>query len=126
MSGDRSLKWGCTKCRGDEYADGDELNEVRGCNGKDVSSIGFAFDPSLKQCPWSVIDKAAWEHMRWWAEWVKFKALPWGGVDPMMQPATVLEVFEICETEKQAAEQKQQDEHKAQVEKIKSRSKHGR
>tara|TARA_R110000751_G_scaffold17514_1_gene54156 strand:- start:1104 stop:1403 length:300 start_codon:yes stop_codon:yes gene_type:complete len=98
---------------------------MRGCNGKDVNSLGFSFAPSLKQCPWSAIDRETWEMMRWWSDWSTFKALPWGGSDIMKQPATVLEVFEICESEKKAAEQRQNEDQQSQIDKMKSRSKHG-
>mgnify|MGYP003627624793 FL=1 len=44
----------------------------------------------------------------------------------MKQPATVLEVFEICESEKKAAEQRQNEDQQSKIDKMKSRSKHGR
>ena len=111
LSGDRSLSWGCSQCRGPDFAEGDELRKQRGCEGKPVESLGFEFDPSLRQCPWSVVDSDTWALLQWWSDWVAFKVLPWGGSDLMTQPAYVLEVLEICETEKRRAETK---EHKKQ------------
>ena len=122
LSGDRALSWGCSTCKGSKYEDGDELRKIRGCEGNKVESLGFAFDPSLRQCPWSVIDNETWVLVRWWSEWEAFNVLPWSGDDPMKQPAFVLEVFEICETEKREAEKKAQEKHRQEMDKMRNKA----
>lgn len=126
MSGDRSLDWGCSECKGSDYSDGDRLRAARGCEGKDVESLGFEFDGSLRQCPWAVIDRETWELVRWWSDWITFKSLPWGGSDPMGQPAKVLEVLDLCETEKRKAERQQREKQRAESEKAARRANRGR
>ena len=99
---------------------------MRGCDGTKNESLGFAFDPSLKQCPWSVIGSETWTLVRWWSEWEAFKVLPWGGTDPMKQPAFVLEVFEVCEAEKRKAEKNENEKHRSEMDKMKNKARaHG-
>tara|TARA_R110000824_G_scaffold55027_5_gene151634 strand:+ start:12904 stop:13137 length:234 start_codon:yes stop_codon:yes gene_type:complete len=45
----------------------------------------------------SQIDDEAWLVLSWWGEWKQFKILPYGGLDIMTQPATVLEAFLLLE-----------------------------
>tara|TARA_R110000737_G_scaffold4630_2_gene15016 strand:+ start:505 stop:669 length:165 start_codon:yes stop_codon:yes gene_type:complete len=52
--------------------------------------------------------------------------LPWGGSDLMKQPAIVLEVLEICETQKKEAEKQQAEKQQAENKRIRKSAKHGR
>ena len=102
------------------------MRAARGCEGRDVESLGFSFDASLRQCPWASIDHEAWELLRWWSEWKSFQVLPWGGSDLMQQPAIVLEVLEICETQKKEAEKQQAEKQQAENKRMRKSAKHGR
>jgi len=106
LSGDPSFGWGCSKCKGEGWEHGDSKREARGCDGKPASNLGFAFDHSLRRCPWSQIKSETWELLSWWLNWRSLKILPWGGSDIMSQPAVVLETFEVCEGEKNGLEKK--------------------
>ena len=126
LSGDKSLEWGCSKCRGEEFSSGDELTQIRGCNGKDIESLGFAFAPSLRQCPWSQISSETWELINWWLSWSTLRTLPWGGQDIMQQPAIVLEVLELCETAKKECEAKAQKQQFEELRQARKRAGNGR
>ena len=52
--------------------------------------------------------------------------LPWGGADLMKQPAIVLEVLEICETQKKEAEKQQAEKQQAENKRMRKSAKHGR
>ena len=98
LSGDKQVKqWGCSKCKGDEYHEGDELRDLRNCDGETSNNIAFSWMPSLRRCPWSQIDGAASEVFRWWSEWKSLSMLPWYG-DLLEQPAFVVEAIQLCES----------------------------
>ena len=44
----------------------------------------------------------------------------------MKQPATVLEVLDICETQKRTAERRQREKQKAESERMSKKAKNGR
>jgi len=111
------LDWGCSKCKGEGWEDGDSKRAARGCDGEPTSNLGFAFAPSLRRCPWASIEPDVWQYISWWLNWEAFKVLPWGGNDLMAQPAFVFEVFELCEVEKRSRDLEQ---HKAQRARIKN------
>ena len=121
------MEWGCTKCRGEGFEAGDELREARGCDGPPAGNLGFAFDASLRRCPWSQLDRDSFVYLNWWSDWVQFKALPWGGSDAMEQPAFVMEVLELCENEKKSKEKKDHEKRQAELERSRKKAKrHGR
>lgn len=98
---------------------------MRGCDGPPVGNIGFSFAPSLQRCPWSQIDNGTWAFVQWWADWTAFGVLPWSGSDLMLQPAFVMEVMEICETQKKEHEKKEHDSQQAEIERARKKAKHG-
>jgi len=104
LSGDKQVQeWGCSRCKGDEYYEGDEMRELRNCDGETSSNIAFTWMPSLRRCPWSQIDAAASEVFRWWTEWKSFNMLPWRGA-LLDQPAFVVEAIQLCEAIRVEAE----------------------
>ena len=97
FSSDESTRgWGCSKCKGEEFEDGDKYREFRNCDNDKNENIAWDWMPSLRRCPWSQIDTDALEAVGWWAEYKEFGALPWGGSDLMEQPAFVLQIFTFC------------------------------
>ena len=97
LSGDEKVtKWGCSKCKGDEYEDGDKYRKTRNCDAEDSLNIAWSWMPSLRRCPWSQVTDEAWQIVQWWAEYKEFGCLPWGGGDLMGQPNFVLEGFILC------------------------------
>lgn len=126
LSGDKSTQWGCSKCKGDDWAEGDRYREVRGCDGPSTGNLGFLFDPTLRRCPWSQIDSETWQLVEWWLAWDTFVALPWGGQDIMHQPAFVLEVLELCEATKRECEAKAQKRQAEELERARKRASNGR
>jgi hypothetical protein len=72
--------------------------------------IQFAFDPTLKQCPWTAIPRDAFAHVRAWDLWTSLGVLPYGGA-MKDQPQSVIEAFELCaeaQREMEALEQTQE------------------
>ncbi len=125
LSGDETtLAWGCSKCRGDENEEGDELRKLRNCDKVSNVNLGWEWMPDLRRCPMSQIDDEAWMVLGWWAEWQRFKILPYGGSDIMSQPATVLEAFSFFEQIKTDVENKLAKKQQRDIEK--SRKKAGR
>ena len=97
FSTDESVRgWGCSKCKGDEYEDGDRLRIIRNCDSEQNENIAWDWMPSLRRCPWSQIDEEAWTCVTWWSEFKEFGTLPWGGNDLMEQPNFVLEAIVAC------------------------------
>tara|TARA_R110000824_G_C15230416_1_gene678499 strand:+ start:3721 stop:4092 length:372 start_codon:yes stop_codon:yes gene_type:complete len=88
--------WSCSKCKGDEYAEGDKYRKIRNCDSEKNLNIAWDWMPSLRRCPWSQIDEEALMMVGWWSEYTEFGVLPWGGKDLMKQPAIVLDVFVLC------------------------------
>lgn len=126
LSGDKSTKWGCSKCRGDEWAEGDRYRESRGCDGPPTGNLAFAFDPSLRRCPWSQVKADTWQLVEWWLAWDTFSALPWGGQDVMQQPAYVLEVLELCETTKRESQAREHKRQSDEIDRARKRAGNGR
>ena len=122
LSGDeRTLKWGCSKCKGEECEDGDELRSVRNCDSSDNANISWVWMPSLRRCPWSQIDEETWMVIGWWVEWREFQVLPFGGSGLLDQPAYVIESFTLLtqlknEVERKSAERQQKEIEKQQRE----------
>lgn len=105
FSNDESTKkWGCSRCKGDGFEDGDKYREFRNCDSDKNENIAWEWLPSLRRCPWSQINDEAWMAIRWWGEFKEFGVLPWGGSDVMEQPAFVLDVFNLCVEIKNSAE----------------------
>ena len=70
----------------------------------------------------SQIDDEAWMILGWWAEWQRFKILPYGGSDIMSQPATVLEAFSFFEQIKTDVENKLAKKQQRDIEKARKKS----
>ena len=97
LSGDRkTLEWGCSKCRGPDFADQDDKRKIRNCDSESNLNIAWEWMPELRRCPMSQIDNEAWECVSWWGEYKEFNLLPWGGNDLMDQPNFVIDVFVLC------------------------------
>ena len=108
MSGHDSWSWGCSHCKGEEYSDQDWKRPVRGCEGRDVDSLYFPFDRSLRQCPWAVIEAQAWSLLAWYSDWKDLQILPEGGQDLQEQPAYVVEAIRICHNAVRSIESEEQ------------------
>jgi len=93
---DKVKKWGCSRCKGDEYEEGDSHRSIRNCDEAKNENIAWEWMPSLRRCPWSQVTEEAWGIIQWWLEYKEFGVLPWGGSDLMEQPAFVLETFTFC------------------------------
>jgi len=72
------------------------MRSLRNCDGSGSANLAFAWMPSLRQCPWSFIDPAVSEVLRWWSDWKSFALLPWHGTI-LEQPAFVVEAIQFCE-----------------------------
>ena len=118
LSGDeRTLKWGCSKCKGEEFEDGDDLRSVRNCDSSSNANISWAWMPGLRRCPWSQIDDQAWMAIGWWIEWKEFGVLPYGGSDLLAQPAYVIESFTLLTQIKNEVEKKSVERQRKEAEK---------
>ena len=107
-SGDKAIEWGCSSCKGERYAEEDWKRPARGCDGKEVPSLAFAFDPSLRQCPWSLIDSETNLYLTWFQEFEEFGILPFGSSDLLSEPAYILEAFQLMRAESKAMRQENQ------------------
>jgi len=115
LSGDEAVKkWGCSYCKGDEFHEGDDMRSLRNCDGDGSGNLAFAWMPSLRRCPWSLIDSATSEVLRWWCDWKSFDLLPWRGT-LLEQPAFVVEVIQFCETIRVEAESAAHDSNVQRV-----------
>tara|TARA_R110002020_G_scaffold171937_3_gene362053 strand:+ start:4135 stop:4494 length:360 start_codon:yes stop_codon:yes gene_type:complete len=115
LSGDlKTLEWGCSKCKGDEFADGDDKRKIRNCDSESNPNVAWAWMPELRRCPMSQIDNEAWECIAWWSEYKEFNALPWGGSDLMDQPNFVIDVFVLCSNISKVAEEERAKRWRAQ------------
>lgn len=117
-SDDATKSWGCSKCRGDDFEEGDKHRDIRNCDSEKNLNIAWDWMPDLRRCPWSQIDGDAFEAIGWWNEYEEFGVLPWGGSDLMAQPAYVLEVFVLCSDLKKRVTVKQAREEKSKWQKI--------
>ena len=109
VSGDtRRQSWGCSKCRGSDFAGQDHLRRQRNCNGDpDFRRLGIQWAPELNRCPWAEIGSTGFEMLNAWNDFRDLGVLPYGGRDLMDQPAFVLEAFKVIEQTKTAAELEQ-------------------
>ena len=116
LSGDSTVQnWGCSVCKGDEYHEGDDMRSLRNCDGSSGrSDLAFEWMPSLRQCPWSLIDPAVSEILKWWTEWKSFALLPWHGTISE-QPAFVVEVIQMCERLKAEIDSAANETHTQQL-----------
>ena len=127
LSGDeRTLGWGCSKCKGEGFEDGDKLREIRNCDSSQNANIAWDWMPSLRRCPWSQIDEEAWMYLSWWAEWVQFKVLPYGGTDLLEQPAYVIEAFSFFQEIKADIEKKKARKQQQEIERARKNATRGR
>ena len=93
---DSTRNWGCSVCKGEEFAEGDMLRKARNCDAENSDNLAWEWMPELRRCPWSQLDTAAYEVFRWWVDWTSLKILPWPGT-LLEQPAFVYEVIKLCE-----------------------------
>jgi hypothetical protein len=118
------LDWGCSKCKGKDYAEGDEHRTVRGCE-EPNESLGFDFAPSLRRCPWSQLDAEIDLLLGWFREWKTYGVLPFGTSNLLDEPAFVFEVIDIINNEiesmKIERQKKAQAEHEAAMKKARRR-----
>lgn len=106
---ERVREWGCSQCKGPEYASQDEFREARNCTG-DGPRLYLEFDSNIKQCPWSQLDTEVQLWVVQWQQYEQWGVLPFGGTDLMAYPAQYLEAFSACSTAKNEC---QNDAHKA-------------
>ena len=129
LSGDdTTLKWGCSKCKGEEFEEHDELRILRNCDTSQNENIAWDWMPSLRRCPWSQTDDQTWIILNWWVEWKEFQVLPFGGSDLMDQPAYVLESFALLRQLQIEIEKADSDKRQREIEREqkKARRKTGR
>jgi hypothetical protein len=126
FSGDeRTAGWGCSKCKGEGFEDGDEFRSVRNCDSSENKNIAWTWMPTLDRCPWSQIDEEAWLYLQQWAEFERFKVLPIQGLDLLDQPALIFEAFmflyEIKADIEKTRMKKEQKEQEKQMRKMRRR-----
>jgi hypothetical protein len=123
-SGHQALDWGCSQCRGEDYAEGDQFRAARGCE-KPNESLGFEFAPSLRRCPWSQLDAEVNLLLGWYREWKAYGVLPYGETNLLDEPAFVLEAIDTISTEidgmKAERQRRAQAEHDAAMKKARRR-----
>ena len=118
LSGDKkTLGWGCSKCKGEDFEEGDELREIRNCDSSKNLNISWSWLPTLRRCPWSQIDDEAWLMIGWWVEWKEFQVMPFGGSDLLEQPAYVMEVFTFLQQIKNEVESHNAEKQQKEIEK---------
>jgi len=72
------------------------FDKARGCD-EDNQAVLFAWDASLRRCPWAVVTDSSWDIITAWREWRALGVLPWaGGIGD--QPAWFVEALTICDT----------------------------
>jgi len=116
------MGWGCSKCKGEEFEEGDELRAIRNCDSEKNQNIAWDWMPSLRRCPWSQIDDRAWLVLTWWVEWREFKILPFGGSELLDQPAYVLEAFTLLHMLQNEIEFKKLKQQQGEVEAARKKS----
>lgn len=112
-------KWGCSKCKGEEYESEDTFRDSRNCDGKG-GKLYFDFDFDLTSCPNITYSGEDWYWFACWQDWESWRLLPGGGSDLMAEPYYVYEAFKVmtCErviVENETAERqykKEEREHK--------------
>lgn len=114
-SGHQALSWGCSSCKGEDYAEGDQFKAARGCE-KPNESLGFEFDPSLRRCPWSQLDSEANLVLGWFREWKAYGILPYGSTSLLDEPAFVLEAIDLIKSEVDSMNMEQQKRAQAEHE----------
>ena len=117
-SGHPSLKWRCSKCRGQEAEEHDEKRASRNCDGETSQNLAFDFQPSLRRCPWSQIDHETMQAVKWFTDWRDYKILPFGGTSLLDEPAYVDDVIHpprgvIKEIDAEAAKRQRAEMDKA-------------
>ena len=97
-SGHQALNWGCSQCKGEDYAEGDEQRSIIGCD-EPNESLGFDFAPSLRRCPWSQLDGQVHLFLGWYREFKAYDVLPYGSTNLLDEPAFVFEAIDTISTE---------------------------
>jgi hypothetical protein len=115
-SGHKSIEWGCSKCKGEAYAEQDWKRASQGCLGVDVPNLAFEFAPELKQCPWSQIDSESQLFISWYQEFEEFGILPFGSESLLSEPAYILEAFQVMRSETKSVKQANQKRAMAEAE----------
>lgn len=88
-------KWGCSKCKGETFADQDHQQESRNCNGDSPRRLYLEAIPESKVCPWSEITTEAIFWMNTFQDWESWRVPPFGGSDITEHPAYVLEAYQL-------------------------------
>lgn len=73
------------------------MRTARNCDGENPSEVlFFEWEPSLKRCPWSVIDNQAMAYFELWRDWKMLGVLPYeGGL--LDQPLHIFQAIKACE-----------------------------
>ena len=120
------MEWGCSKCKGDEFEEGDQYRSIRNCDSSQNKNISWPWMPSLKRCPWSQIDDESWFYIQAWVEFERFRVLPFEGADFLGQPNLVVEGFLLIYEIKAKIEKKELDkqkkEHDSQIRKTRKKA----
>lgn len=123
LSGDERLQtWGCSECKGPEWAEGDAMRESRNCDGAHPSAVlHFDWAPELDRCPFAAISDDAWRYVGLWCEHKNLDVLPEpGGLAE--QPAATYQAVAACESALGRLEQRRMREHQATVEQMRARA----
>ena len=128
LSGDDSLQWGCSKCRGKGHRSGDKLRKIRNCDGMTNPNVGFSFDPSLRRCPRSLLTPEVNAVLELHSDWETFRMLPRG--QPMhRQPHAVYDairfVHDTLQTERRKADERQRRQGERELEQARKETARG-
>ena len=118
-----TIAWGCSKCKGDEFEEGDKYRSIRNCDDETSENIAWDWMPSLRRCPWSQLDPAALTMFSWWVEWKDFGVMPWTGSDLLLQPAFVMEAIALCQQLKTEIENDTTKRQNAEIERLQNKAK---
>ncbi|NIM50447.1 MAG: hypothetical protein GTO22_14555 [Gemmatimonadales bacterium] len=72
---------------------------MRNCDGENTEigeGLYFDFEPSLRRCPWSILDAKAVAWFRKWERWTDLGELPYGSRELADEPYKVSQAFAAC------------------------------
>ncbi len=112
LSGDREIwKWGCSGCRGPDFADQDNKRWARNCDMVPNSPTRVVRDwaPGLKHCPWAELgDERVWECVTLWRNWSDYQVPTTAQL--RKGPAWLWQAVTACDAARRSCEFERQQE----------------
>ena len=114
--GEDLQKRGCEECRGPEFRHKNQFGHfdakveagrkfMWNCFNRSSlevrQSVGFKWAPELRECPWGAIGREARSYVNFYATWLNAKGTL---QDILTMPSWVLQLIQICESEKNEVE----------------------